>query len=372
MDATVDASSEVWALRELAVASAPGERFHYSNVGYKALGLIVEQLAGEPYGEVMQRRILTPLGMRASEPVLTHAMRPNLAVGYVPLSDDRPPRRDDPFVPAPWIETATGDGCQAAPAADAAAFLRMLLNRGGGPESRLLSAESFAWMATPVIEAWGVEYGYGLFIDRGDGRTEIDHSGFMPGYGAWMRGDLGNGLGAVVAMNGPGSPFTVAVYALDLLRAARSGSRPLPAPPLPEPTTVPDAAAYAGTYRASDDAGAGVPIFELAAEDGGLVLRVDGDSVRLVPGGEDVFTVPHPAFARFRLRFGWEQNRVVEAFHGGTWYASIRSGEWRDWAFPAAWTAYVGHYRAHNPWIPNFRVVARKADASNFASAVYR
>jgi D-alanyl-D-alanine carboxypeptidase len=360
MDAAPDAVSEVWALRELALGSAPGEHFHYSNVGFKALGLIIEQLTGEPYGDAIRHRILIPLEMEASEPVLTHAIRPKLAVGYAPLYDDRPPWRDDPLVPAPWVETATGDGCLAAPAADVASFLRMLLNRGGGPNVRLLSADSVARMTTPVIEGWGVGHGYGLFIDQVDGRTEIDRPGFVPGYGAWMRGDLDEGLGAVVLMNGPGSPFTIAGYALELLRAAQSGRRPPLAPPVPEATAVPDAAAYAGTYHAFDDAGAAVPIFELTADDGNLIMRVDGDHIRLAPCGEDVFAVPHPAFARFRLRFGRVENQVVEAFHGGTWYASTRFSGRRDWTFPAVWTAYLGHYRAHNPWIPNFRIVARK------------
>jgi CubicO group peptidase (beta-lactamase class C family) len=308
MDTAPDAASEVWALRELASGSAPGEHFHYSNVGYKVLGLIVEQLTDEPYGDVIRRRIMMPLGMQASEPVLTHAIRPNLAVGYTPLHDDRPPYRDDPLVPAPWVETATGDGCLAAPATDVASFLRMLLNRGSGPNGRLLAADSFAQMTTPVVEAWGVEHGYGLFIDRVDGRTEIDRPGFVPGYGAWMRGNLDDGIGVVVLMNGPGSPFTIAGYALELLRAAQSGLRPPPAPPVPEATAVPEAAAYAGIYCASGDAGEAIPILEILAEEDSLVLRVDGDSVRLAPCGEDVFAVPHPAFARFRLRFGRQEN----------------------------------------------------------------
>jgi hypothetical protein len=29
---------------------------------------------------------------------------------------------------------------------------------------------------------------------------------------------------------------------------------------------------------------------------------------------------------------------------------------------PAEWAAYAGHYRCHNPWMSNFRVVLRGAD----------
>ena len=42
IDGTPEAAFQVWSLRDLPTRSAPGERFHYSNVGYKALGLVLE------------------------------------------------------------------------------------------------------------------------------------------------------------------------------------------------------------------------------------------------------------------------------------------------------------------------------------------
>ena len=46
IDATPEAAFQVWALRDLPARSAPGERYHYSNLGYKALGLVVEAICG--------------------------------------------------------------------------------------------------------------------------------------------------------------------------------------------------------------------------------------------------------------------------------------------------------------------------------------
>jgi CubicO group peptidase (beta-lactamase class C family) len=40
IDATPEPSSQVWALRTLRPSAPPGSRWHYSNVGYKALGLV--------------------------------------------------------------------------------------------------------------------------------------------------------------------------------------------------------------------------------------------------------------------------------------------------------------------------------------------
>ncbi len=45
---------------------APGEHRHYSNVGYRAVGVILETVTGRPYPELLQRRLLDRLGMRAS------------------------------------------------------------------------------------------------------------------------------------------------------------------------------------------------------------------------------------------------------------------------------------------------------------------
>ena len=41
VDGTPEAAFQVWALRNRRPGSAPGGRYHYSNLGYKALGLVI-------------------------------------------------------------------------------------------------------------------------------------------------------------------------------------------------------------------------------------------------------------------------------------------------------------------------------------------
>ena len=144
IDGTPEAAFQVWSLRGRRPGSAPGDRFHYSNVGYKALGLVIEAVEGRPYPEVVRSRILEPLGMTATEPAITHDVRSRLAVGYDYLHDDRIGYPGRPIVPATWLETATADGSIASTAGDMAAFARMLLRRGEGPAGRLVSEASFA------------------------------------------------------------------------------------------------------------------------------------------------------------------------------------------------------------------------------------
>lgn len=45
----------------------PGAEYHYSNIGYLTLGLIVEHLSGQPLIEFIHERVLGPLGVDPSE-----------------------------------------------------------------------------------------------------------------------------------------------------------------------------------------------------------------------------------------------------------------------------------------------------------------
>jgi len=100
--------------------------------------------------------------------------------------------------------------------------------------------------------------------------------------------------------------------------------------------------------------------FTLVVQDGLVIMDHNGDRVALEGRGEDRFYVPHPRFSRFLLRLGRKEGQVVEAFHGSDWYVNDRYSGPTDFAFPSDWAAYAGHYRCHNPWHTNFRVILRK------------
>ena len=124
---------ESWALRNQRTGAPPGEYFRYSNVGYKTLGFLLEELDGRPYQDAIQTRVLDPLGMHDSHPVIGFETRKRAAVGYRSFYDDRPEHRDHGLVPALWTEYGVGDGGQASTVEDMCIFLRMLMNGGKGP-----------------------------------------------------------------------------------------------------------------------------------------------------------------------------------------------------------------------------------------------
>jgi len=355
---TGEAKYETWILRHTQASSAPGTRFYYSNTGYKVLGLVLEAVTGQLYADLLQERILTPLGMMATHPVITHRTREGLAVGYQPFYDDRPWPRSGKLAPAPWQETATADGSIAATPADLAVYLRTLMNRAQMPEGQLLSENTFALMTQKIIRKEGQEnefYGYGLCTQESDGHTIMGHNGSMVGYRAHILADLEEGFGAVVMINGPGEPKKVADYALKLLRSAQQG-RNLPSLPLDDPTRVKNATDYVGTFRSDKKQ------LTFTARGENLILHHGGEQIRLEKRDADQFLIPHPDFSLFLLSFQRNEGRVFEAFYGADWYVHEDYTGPITFDYPPEWNAYLGHYRSYNPWYSNFRVVLRKGD----------
>jgi CubicO group peptidase (beta-lactamase class C family) len=352
-------SYEAWALRERRTGYPPGVHYAYSNIGFQVLGCALSEIAGETYANIVRKRIFEPLGMSASVASMTHDLYPRLAVGYRTLYDDRPSRPSHPLLPAPWEEYNWGDGGVASTPADLAAYLRMLLNRGAGPQGRIVSEEGFKLLiqrAIPMEGGW--YYGNGMSVREEQGRTIIGHSGGMLGFSSMLLGDLDEGVGTVVFVNGPGEPRTVAEYALSVVRAVRRGQEIPPLPPEDVPARIPKAPEYAGEFVSP---GGGKLLLEAEGEQ--LLLLHEGRRIALErQEGEDAFLVDHPDFALFPLRFGRAGGFVVEAFHGPRWYPNARYAGPRRFQVPPAWTAYPGHYRCTNHWEPNIRVILRKGN----------
>ena len=355
-DFSPDQRYEIWALREVE-AAAPGSRMRYSNVGYRVLGLVLEAVTGQSYAEMITQRILQPLGMHDTRAVIDNAMRQRQAVAYIEYFNDRPWRPEHGFAPAPWFETNSADGCIAGTAADLATYLRMLLNGGVGPQGRILSPESFATLTAPHAQArWGT-YGYGLIVGERHGREFIGHEGGMVGFIAAMFGDVPSGLGVVMFTNSTQDLEGIASFVLETLVAAREG-RPLPE--LPADPEI-DLADYAGTFRAGEE------IVRAEVVEDQLVLTWDGLPLPLEPQGvppePDWFLSSVPGYDRFPFHFQrGEDGSVTGLTHGAHWLPAEGNTDVTTFDTPAAWAAYPGHYRSHNPWNPGFRIVLRQGE----------
>jgi len=374
-DAVQDQSAQAWSLRDRRRATAPGEFFHYSNLGFILLGLAASRATGRPLPELVHELVLEPLEMRGSLARLTNDDRQKLAPGTAPRDDDRPWLPGDAMQQAPWLEVDGADGNVAAPIDDLARLVGGLLRRGAG----VLRPESFDRMITDVgpggedvLALEGVPhsetsaYGLGVNVERVGGRVVLSHGGGMVGYASFALADLGTGRGVAVLTNANGdSPIAEAIArtagalwdgsatvpCFDPSRwrtAGRLDDRPRRVPP-----------GLVGDFRATDAAGATVAVSVREVRDDAetascrLVISCEGLAAPLLWSWGGRIATSHPRFRRVAFEFDPDSGRLAWGglvFRPGT--APARA--------VTAHPEYLGTYRSFSPWFPRFRVVDRE------------
>ena len=195
---------------------APGELWHYSNLVFALLGEIVMRSTGRTYAEVLQERILDPLGLartslRPSPPLA----RPYFVDPYTDTVHDEP----DPEV----TESTGAAGWLWSTPADLARWGTFLAD---GHDDVLPKAtlDRMARVQTMVDEdRWSVGWGLGLELYRRGDRVLAGHGGAMPGFLAGLVVHRAECIGASVLTNtgaeaGPETlALELAVAALDAL-----------------------------------------------------------------------------------------------------------------------------------------------------------
>ncbi|MFB7630652.1 serine hydrolase domain-containing protein [Streptomyces sp. NPDC056149] len=206
-----------------------GRRHHYSNLGYAVLGALVERLrGGTPWGEVLRREVLEPLGM-ARTTLLPEAPH---AEGWAvhPWADavlPEPAHDTGLMGPAGQLWSTAEDLCRWA------AFLL----RG---DERVLSGASLAEMQEPAVppegDSWDGGYGLGTQLVRRRGRLLAGHTGSMPGFLAALWIDRGQDTAALALANCT-SGVPISMVAADFLEIVASQEPRIPEPwrPLPGP-----------------------------------------------------------------------------------------------------------------------------------------
>ena len=163
-------------LASLGVAErvVPGTHWHYSNLAYSILGLVVERLAGRPFRDVVSERILGPVGLSRT----SWTAGPPAAVPYLV----------DPYADAITVEPTLDVGSLGAAgdlwstATDVARWGAFL----AAPDPAVLSEEAVDDMRTvqAMAEAdrWLLGWGLGLSLERRGERVWAGHGGAMPGF----------------------------------------------------------------------------------------------------------------------------------------------------------------------------------------------
>lgn len=350
-------------LSDIAVAYAPGTRFLYSNTGYNILGFLIEAIDKRPFADAMRARMLAPLGMTSSAPIITNDLRRLMAVGYEPLAEGKPYPLHGPLAEAQWLEVDIAAGSIASTPSDMAKYMRMLANRGALAKGRLVSEEGFSLFIKPAINSpyrgEPASYGYGVWVSDIAGHTRLRHTGGMVAFSSSLDVDVTSGVGAFASVNANMRgyrPVAVTKYAVELFNASLDGkSLPDPPPPAPAPDEVKNAADYAGLYTSP-----GGKKLEFSAEGNKLVLTHGGRRIVLERAGTDRFIVKHPDFDTFLLGFARENQQVTQVLYGPDWYMGAKYNGPKTFETTKEWEGFVGHYQNDSPWYGDTRVVMRK------------
>ncbi|MFC0530769.1 serine hydrolase domain-containing protein [Phytohabitans kaempferiae] len=170
-----------WLLSTVGGASAGGgeQEVSYSNYGVSVLGHALAQRAGVPYPELVERRILAPLGMAATGFTPPEGAPQGFTAGGRPVD--------------PWSATGYAPAGGAWSTATDVAKLVSATMAGTAPG---------ADAATPRFDAGEDErIGYGWFTDQSGGREITWHNGGTGGFRAYAGFDRAAGLGVVVLGN---------------------------------------------------------------------------------------------------------------------------------------------------------------------------
>jgi CubicO group peptidase (beta-lactamase class C family) len=173
--------------------SAPGRRWHYSNLAYAVLGELVARLTGGTWEDALRDRLLGPLGLaRTTSEAAEPYARGYLVDPYADRVVAEPDLRSGGIAPAMQLWSTVDD------LARWGAFLL-----AGDPA--VLARETLDEMCTVHAMAdentWQLGWGLGLMLLRRSDRILAGHTGGMPGHNAALFVSRKDGVGAVTFAN---------------------------------------------------------------------------------------------------------------------------------------------------------------------------
>ncbi|MFJ7909100.1 serine hydrolase domain-containing protein [Kitasatospora sp. NPDC096204] len=203
------------------VQYTPGTRYSYSNTDFVLLGLAVEHLTGQPFPEVLNERIIQPLGLRKTSFVVPEqAIRGAHVTGYLTNDDRTKPLLDSTEQTGSWVWSA---GAVISTAEDLDRFLTALTAGGnGGLVSDASLRQMTAALPTPTAK---ISYGLGLrriSLSCGD---VYGHGGIVQGFNSQSFATP-DGRRSVVLFANASNNGSVTQGLMNTLEPAFCGKRP--------------------------------------------------------------------------------------------------------------------------------------------------
>jgi CubicO group peptidase (beta-lactamase class C family) len=285
-DGSISTTDQFVALlaRQRGLRFAPGSRFVYDNGGYLLLGEIVRRVSGQSLRAFAEQRIFRPLGMtRTHVHDDTSEVVRGFATGYTrgPSGGYRLARAPGGVVGNAGLFTTAED-------------LLRWANNFAAP--RVARPETLAAMQTAGTLAGGsaAPYGFGLFVERQQGRRTVSHGGEDPGASAYVVRYPDDDLAIAVLCNQDGVDAAglargiAEIYLGPAPEAPASTASAASAPAVASASL----AAHEGLYRQPEEEN----LLRFVVRDG--VLRgssgagTDEDGWAVTPLGDDRFAIP--------------------------------------------------------------------------------
>ena len=291
----------------------PGSAYKYSNIGYRLLGLVVEQVTGERFESYIEKEVFKPLGMNKSTFDYTDDMALHLSKGH--NGDTEISRHDNEDKSAAGLFSTLKD---------LSVFLKFLTSRdiqssGGGK-----IIDSIIKNVNPAIDTfydskniyssgWSLNFYQFNRID-----TVLSNSGSINGFSTAMTYIPEERLGIIILTNSSlgwkANMDIIARGLCDITGVAGSpGTRKPPAENKEDIKLTAEYGSLCGRY-----VGFGL-IVDILQEENGLLAKFKGPAALLIPEGDGVFkpvirilfididVARFTEYERIRFRFGSNQ-----------------------------------------------------------------
>ena len=198
----VDMSKLIQSIQETEANFLPGESFDYCNSGYLLLGLIVEKVSGQSYGDFLRETFFKPLGMSQTGVHQKGSEPEGEALGYTKglLGLKRANNWD--------MSWAGGAGAIYSTTGDLHRWTLGIIN------GKVLGNESLRAAFTPGILNDGTEtdYGYGWGIENPGKEPTVMHGGGLDGFTSFMAYSSKRKMTIVVLSNTDTGHDTEAIF----------------------------------------------------------------------------------------------------------------------------------------------------------------
>lgn len=176
--------------------------FQYNNLGYNAVGLLIERVSGQSYEQFIRERLTDRLGMTVSFTLEDLEASADHARPYMMHEDTRLPAMRLPI-------TTIASGAINTSVIDLANWMRLQLGKGEFNGERLIPAALIDALQAPRVyegpgafaEFGAAHYGLGFQCTSYRGDRVVFHGGGWPGWGSRMTLLPDHGIGIAVLTN---------------------------------------------------------------------------------------------------------------------------------------------------------------------------